>query len=219
MSNVAAFFDLDRTLIDVNSGLMWAKHEWQRGDISWFQLARAGFWTLMYHFAWIDMKAAYDSAAEHYEGEPFDALRSRTREWFYDEIEDRLRPGAEDALETHRDASHQLVVLTNSSCFEAAVAADAWGLDDWIANEFPTDDEGRLLGEFESPLCYGEGKVVRARAWSSKRSIDLEDSYFYSDSYSDLPMLEAVGHPRIVHPDPRLKREAESRDWPVFDWS
>ncbi len=219
MSKKAAFFDLDRTLIDVNSGLMWAKHEYRRGGISWWQLIRAGFWTLMYHFAWIDMKRAYDSAVRHYEGEPADDLQARTREWFHDAIEPRLREGAREAIETHRKESHELVVLTNSSCFEARAAADAWVFDDWLANEFPTDDEDRLLGEFDSPLCYGEGKVTRAREWARDREVELEASYFYSDSYSDLPMLEAVGHPRVVHPDPRLSREADRRDWPILEWS
>jgi HAD superfamily hydrolase (TIGR01490 family) len=215
---IAAFFDLDRTLIDVNSGLVWAKHEQSEGNISMWQLARASFWTLLYHVSLIDMEKAFAEAVRHYEGETWEALEERTREWFYEDIEHRLRDGARESLDAHRDSDHHLVLLTDSSCFEAAAAAEAWELDDWLANEFETDDDGRLTGAFHTPLCYGEGKVTRAEAWAAKRGVDLSHSYFYSDSYSDVPMLEAVGHPRIVDPDPRLRRHARSQDWPIEDW-
>ena len=218
MTRAAAFFDLDHTLIDINSGLEWAKHEHRQGNITWWQLGRAAFWGVMYRLSWIDMKSAFDEAVRFYEGEPFERLEARTREWFFDEIEDRLREGAREAIAEHRAQDHPLVLLTNSSCFEAKVAARTWEFDDWLANEFPTDDRGRLLGEFASPMCYGEGKVERASAWADERGVELESSYFYSDSYSDLPMLERVGHPRVVAPDPRLRREADERDWPVLDW-
>lgn len=214
----AAFFDLDRTLIDINSGLVWAQHERSQGNISLWQFARASFWTLLYHVSLIDMEKAFAEAVRHYEGEAWEDLERRTRDWFHDEIEHRLRTGAEQRLDDHRREGHDLVVLTNSSCFEAAAATDAWGLDDWLANEFHTDDTGRLTGDFEEPLCYGEGKVVRAREWAAEHDVSLESSYFYSDSYSDLPMLEAVGHPRVVDPDPRLSRHARSEDWTIEDW-
>ena len=69
-----------------------------------------------------------------------------------------------------------------------------------------------------SPLCYGPGKVERAQAWATERGVDLGKSYFYSDSYSDAPMLRAVAYPRVISPDPRLSREARQRGWPVLQW-
>lgn len=218
MSEVAAFFDLDRTLIDVNSGLVWAQHERRQGNLSMFQLARATFWTAMYHLSLIDMEKAFNSAVSHYRGHAREELDQRTREWFHDEIAPRYRDAARQTVEEHREQGHHLVILTNSSCFEAAVAAETWGFGHWLANDFPTDQDGLLLGNFATPLCYGPGKVVHAKRWAREHGVDLDRSYFYTDSLSDLPMLEAVGEPKIVDPDPRLKREAQKRGWKILDW-
>ncbi len=213
-----AFFDLDRTLIDVNSGLLWARHERRNGQISRVQMARALIWTALYHVAVIDMETAVSRALDHYRGTDAGALDRRTRAWFEREVAGRLRRGAVAAIEEHRRRGDALVILTNSSSYEARAAAERWGFDDYLANTFPTDPSGRLLGAFEPPLCYGRGKVARAERWADARRADLAGSFFYSDSYSDLPMLERVGQPRVVNPDPRLRVAARLRGWPILDW-
>jgi len=218
MTRTAAFFDLDHTLLDINSGYYWARHEYREGNIPWWQFGRVSFWALMYRLSWVDIERLLDEAVGFYEGESAERLQRRTREWFYDEIESHLRDEAAARLDEHRREGHDLVLLTNSSCFEASVAAEAWDLDAWLANEFRTDEEGQLLGEFVPPVCYGEGKVERASEWARERRVDLDASYFYSDSYSDRPMLERAGNPRVVDPDPRLRREAQRRGWPILDW-
>jgi HAD superfamily hydrolase (TIGR01490 family) len=218
MSDIAAFFDLDRTLIDINSGLAWAKYERRQGNVSALQMGQALVWSALYHLSVIDMERAFDAAISHYRGYPAERLDERTRRWFVDHVAPRYRPEAQMAVADHRNRGHQLVILTNSSCFEAAVAAEMWGFDDWLANDFPTDDQGRLLGRFATPMCYADGKVTHAARWSDEHGVDLDRSYFYSDSFSDVPMLERVGHPRVVAPDPRLRREARRRDWPILDW-
>ena len=218
MSGSVAFFDLDRTLIDVNSGLLWAQHERRLGHISRSQMARAVFWTGLYHLAAIDMETAISRALVHYRGVSAEDLDRRTRAWFEREVAIRLRPKARDAMAAHRQRGDVLVILTNSSCYEARAAAERWGFDDYLANEFPTDARGRLTGAFQPPLCYGRGKVSRAEAWAGSRGLSLADSTFYSDSYSDLPMLERVGQPRVVSPDPRLRLAARRRGWNILTW-
>jgi phosphoserine phosphatase len=91
-------------------------------------------------------------------------------------------------------------------------------MDTWLANVFPLDAEGKLTGGINRPLCYGEGKVLRSKKLAKTHHINLENSYFYTDSYSDLPMLQIVGHPFIINPDPRLKRTAREKKWPILDW-
>jgi HAD superfamily hydrolase (TIGR01490 family) len=218
MARPVAFFDLDRTLIDVNSGLLWARHERKNGHISAYQMARAVLWTALYHVSVIDMETAVTRALHHYRGVDAEHLAERTRAWFDSEVAPRLRPRAAAAMEDHRRRGHALVILTNSSSYEARAAAERWGFDDYLANEFPTDPSGRLVGAFVPPLCYGAGKVARAEAWVRERGAALDASYFYSDSYSDVPMLQRVGLPRVVRPDPRLRVTALRRGWPILDW-
>ena len=161
---------LDRTLIDVNSGLLWARHERRNGHISAVQMARALVWTALYHVAVIDMETAVTRALDHYRGVDAGHLDGRTRAWFEREVAGRLRPRAAAAMEEHRRRGDTLVILTNSSCYEARAAAERWGFDDYLANEFPTDPSGRLLGAFAPPLCYGAGKVARAETWARARA-------------------------------------------------
>ena len=114
--------------------------------------------------------------------------------------------------------ANRLVLLTNSSKYEAIVAAEHLGFDDVLATTLSVDERGRLTGGFEPPLCYGEGKVTRAEDWASGYDVDFAKAWFYGDSLGDLPMLARVGYPRVVTPDPRLKREARRRGWPILSW-
>ena len=215
---VAAFFDLDRTLIDGNSGLLWARHEREQGNISAWQFARAALWSALYVLSLVRLDDAYEHALAFYRGVPSDQLDRRTREWFLATLKHRLRPAAAASMAEHRAAGHPLVLITNSSLYEAAVAREAWGFDDWLANVFHTDPGGCLTGGYDAPLCYGAGKVQRAERWAAAHGVDLDGSFFYTDSLSDLPMLERVANPRVVTPDPRLRRVAKKRGWPILDW-
>ncbi len=217
-SRVAAFFDLDRTLLDMNSSTLWAKHELLKRSISLRQFGRVLVWNALYHLSLIDIETAYREALGHYRGRHYDDLQDETRRWFARDVAHHLRPGAGRALQEHRQAGHTLVLLTSASAFAARAACDTWEIEHFLSNDFPTDDSGKLDGTFVAPLCYGEGKVVRARTWAQQRDVDLGESYFYSDSYSDAPMLRAVGKPRVISPDPRLSREARQRGWPVLQW-
>lgn len=218
MSRPAAFFDLDLTLIDANSAVLWAKHERRRGFISRSQMARAMLWTVLYHFSLVNMEKAYAAGVAAYKGAPRSDIEARTRAWFHTEVAPLLRPEAHEALHWHRAQGHPLVLLTSSTCFGAKAAADLWGFDAWMANDFHHDENECLVGTFHEPLVYGAGKVHHARHYAETHSVSLDESYFYSDSYSDLPMLEAVGHPRVVTPDPRLRYAAKQRGWPVLQW-
>ena len=215
----AAFFDLDRTLLDVNSAILFAKYEFREGRLSAFRLAQSFLWSMLYHLSLLDLETTYERAMQTYLGADDDELTVRTGEWFKREVAHRIQPGARAALRIHRDLREPCVLLTNTSCYLAKAACDEYELDGWLANMFPTDDRGRLTGEFEKPLCFGAGKVTRAEYWAEENNIDLAASTFYTDSLSDLPMLERVGRPRVVNPDPRLRRAAKRRGWPILDWS
>lgn len=217
-SRAAAFFDLDGTLIAFNSGLRYARHERRAGRIALWQMAESALWMALYHLSLVDMRRAFSRAVSHYRGVPEATLDERTQAWFEDAVAPHLLPGAADALAEHAAAGVPRVLLSSTSSYLARAVTARWGLDDWLANGFPTDAEGRLLGTMREPLCYGAGKVVHAERWAAAREVDLGASWFYTDSYSDLPMLEAVGHPVVVLPDPRLRRHARKVGWPIVDW-
>lgn len=214
-----AFFDLDRTLLDCNSGRLYVQNERRERRLSNTQLAVSMVWFGLYHLSLLDVDRAYRKAADQWRGVNARELKARVDAWFERDVTHRLRPGARRALSHHRGLGHALVLLTNSSDYVAEAAAKAFALDAYLANPLLEDGRGQLSGELEAPLCYGHGKVTRARRWAEAHGLSLDAAHFYTDSYSDLPMLEAVPNPVVVHPDPKLRREAQRRGWPVVDWS
>ena len=214
----AAFFDLDRTLISVNSALLYARWERDAGRIGRRQMAMAVLWGALYHLDLIDIDRAIRAALTHYVGVSEAELAANTRDWFHATVVGHLAPGGAATLARHRALGHPCVLLTNSSSYAAELATAEFGLDAWLANRFTLDSDGCLDGGFELPLCVGAGKATRAERWAADNGVDLAKSWFYTDARSDLPMLERVGHPVAVNPDPRLRRIAKKRGWPVEDW-
>jgi phosphoserine phosphatase len=96
--------------------------------------------------------------------------------------------------------------------------AETLGLDETLSTQLEVAD-GQFTGKLLGPACYGPGKVHWAEKLTTTRELDLRSSWFYTDSYSDLPMLERVGHQVIVNPDPRLRRTAKQRGWRVENWT
>jgi len=213
-----AFFDLDRTLLSVNSGALWVRAELRDGRISRWQATRAAVWLFGYHLGYTRMEAllgeAIGTLAEQTEAE----VRERTRAFYAREVRDTYRPGARAVVEAHRARGDTLALLTTSSLYLSEVVLEELGFAHALCNRFEVVD-GRFTGRAQGELCFGAGKLSHARALCDTLSESLDDASFYTDSHSDLAMLEAVGNPVVVHPDPRLKRMAVQRGWTIADWS
>lgn len=213
----AAFFDLDGTLLTVNSAGLWIRRERRLGRLRKRQMAKAAAWFAMYKMGVLDIEVAMGEAASTVTGESEQALETATREWYADEVARHAAPGAFHVIQRHREAGDLLVLLTSSTHWAGACAAQQFGLDAVLATRFEAAG-GTLTGRVQRPICYGPGKVALAEAFAAERGVDLSASAFYTDSYTDLPMLARVGSPFVVHPDTRLKWEARRRAWPVLDW-
>lgn len=214
----AAFFDLDKTLITINSGRAWMQSEFRKGQLSTWNFIEALVYLVAYRFGIIDMDHAMSRAMKTIEGQQEEELRRRTHLWFENEVQGYAAKGAWNALDEHRHLGHALVLLTSSSLYESEIATRFFDLDDFLCTRYRVED-GRFTGEVVKPMCYGSGKVIHAKAWAQKHGVELSRSYFYTDSITDLPMLTQVGNPRIVNPDPRLRRLAKKKSWPILDWS
>lgn len=212
-----AFFDLDRTILAINSGSKWVKSEYTDGFITRWQVVRATAWLLRYHLGIAEMEGVLREALAAYAGHPEAELRARTRRFCERDVVHQVRPGARAALARHAAQGEQRVLLTTASNYLSEQIGARLGLDGWLCSRFEVDADGRLTGE-PLALCYGAHKVRLAEQWAADAGVALGDCAFYSDSFTDLPMLEAVGRPVVVDPDPRLRRVARRRGWPVADW-
>jgi HAD superfamily hydrolase (TIGR01490 family) len=212
-----AFFDLDRTLIHVNSAKGWVQREVRTGHLRRRDAARVALWLAAYHAGWSDLDRMIRTAVTSLAGTGEADLDARVEAFWQEELAHTVRPGAHAAIARHRACGDRLVILTASSPYVAERARVALDLHDILCNRFEVVD-GRFTGQPVLPLCYGAGKATLARDYADQQGISLDSCAFYTDSYSDLAALEAVGRPVVVHPDPRLARAARERGWAIEDW-
>jgi putative phosphoserine phosphatase/1-acylglycerol-3-phosphate O-acyltransferase len=120
-------------------------------------------------------------------------------------------------VEEHKAQGHLVAILSSTTNYLAGPLAEDLGIEHLLVSQLVVED-GRFTGAAIHPLCYGDGKIYWARRFAEAHGVDLGASYFYTDSASDLPMLEVVGHPQVVNPDLILRREARRRGWPVLQY-
>ena len=217
-AKICAFFDVDHTLLDVNSGARWLRHAWRTGQTSTFQAVRALGWLVRYRLALLDLEAVTVLAARDYRGHSAADLDAEARSWFRRDIEAHITLEGRARVADHQARGHTVALLTSGTRFSVTPLAELLGVTDLLCTELEVED-GKLTGRHFAPACAGSGKVVHAERYAAERGIDLSRSYFYTDSYSDLPMLERVGCPRVINPDPRMKRHARAVGWEIERWT
>ena len=214
---VTAFFDVDRTLLRCNSGSRWLSYLRRNGEISTWKALRAAAWLARYKLALIDMEAVTGIVVADMKGVDEAEMVQKTRRWLEEEILGEVAPRGREQIAWHRRQGHVTAILSTSTPYLTEPLAAHLGIDHVLCTRLEVND-GVFTGGWEPPLCYGPGKVTRASEWAGAHGIDLARSSFYTDSISDLPMLEAVGSPRVVNPDPRLRFVAARRRYPVESW-
>lgn len=214
---MAAFFDMDRTLFAVNSGSLWVRRELEAGHITRWQALQAGGYVLLYSLGMLPLEGAILRGIATLRGLEERRLQERAEEFFRACLRAVYRPGALLALAEHRRAGDRCVLLTASPFCLASLVAGDLQLDACLSTELEVDAAGLHTGRPRA-LCFGAGKLLLASAFAERGGVPLADCTFYTDSYTDLPMLEAVGRPVAVNPDQRLRREALRRGWQVVDW-
>ena len=218
MSQVAAFFDMDLTLIRVNSARLWVQYLWREGRLAKRDLVRSAMGLVGYKLAVVDMERLARDAVARLAGELESQMHEQVSPWYESIIRPTICEMMRATLEHHREQGHHAVLLTASSTYIAAPLARDLAFEHVIASRFEVAD-GRFTGNVVDPLCYGAGKVLHAEAWAREHDVDLEACWFYTDSYTDLPMIRRVGHPVVVNPDPRLLRWARQNSVKILQAS
>lgn len=214
---VAAFFDMDRTLLRCNTGSRWIQFLRRNGEISRWKMLRATSWLLRYKLSLIDMEAVTRRAVADVKGEDEAAVALRTRQWLESEILAEVAPRAREAIAFHREQGHVLAILSTSTPYVTEPLAAHLGIEHVICTRLHIE-RGQFAGTHVEPACYGPGKVHWAERFAREHGVDLTRSWFYTDSYSDLPMLRRVGVRRVVNPDGRLLRHARRAGWEIERW-
>lgn len=216
----AAFFDLDRTLISGSSAFLFGVTAWRNDLLPTRQLIRDAVGAIAFRLG----GASDDTSAKvrdrilgAVEGTRRDDLVALNAE-MVPKLLGKVRPEAQRLLELHRHAGRATYIVSASPVELVEPLARALGMTGGIGTVSRIVD-GVYTGELGGPFCYGPGKVEAITEIARWEHYDLTQCYAYSDSASDLPMLEAVGHPVAVNPDGKLDRIAGTRGWPVVVFS
>ncbi len=216
-SRVAAFFDVDHTLIEVNSGRKWVEHLRATNKISVADMLKAVWWLAQYRLSILDYDAVTEEVVKSYAGQSVAEIESEVVAWFDEEIKPTICRQSFERLAWHRAQGHVTVMLTSGVVFSTKPLQELLGIEHLLCTQVEIR-EGTMTGRYFPPACYAGGKLSAAADLAEREQLDLSKSFFYTDSFSDLPMLEAVGHPRVVNPDPRLKRHAVHTGWGYETW-
>ncbi|MGQ0824862.1 MAG: HAD family hydrolase [Actinomycetota bacterium] len=216
----AAFFDLDKTIIATSSVMALGKPFYREGLISKRTIARGIYAQLVYMLVGAD-----DQKMERMR----EAMLALTRGWdharvkdiVHETLDDVITPviyaEALDLIEDHKRAGRKTVIISSSPAETVEAIGEHLGVDDVIATRAKIDEHGRYTGELEF-YAYGPNKAEAIREMAVREGIDLARSYAYSDSITDLPMLELVGNPVAVNADRELARVARDREWETIDF-
>jgi HAD superfamily hydrolase (TIGR01490 family) len=186
-----AFFDLDRTLIACNSATLWLREEMRAGNVGPLEALKAVAWIARYSLGAADMEEAILATIGALKGRSEAEIDSRTLEFYQRVVRPQLRPKGKEALSAHRARSDKLVLLTSSSIYLSRLVGRDLELDDLLCTRLEVDGEGLFTGRPIGRPCFGTGKLQAARDYVDRVGVSLSECTFYTDSASDLPVLEA----------------------------
>jgi HAD superfamily hydrolase (TIGR01490 family) len=214
--NVIAFFDLDRTITRSISGKELVRRAFKEGLMTYADLARAIYLTLLYKLNFKDPYKLINNMASWVAGIPEQTLADLSSKVFLNAILPAIYGEAISEIEIHKGKNTKVVILSSSLTYICREVAKNLNMDDIICSELEVKN-GYLTGV--SRLCFGEEKAVRLEDYCNKNNAITSDSWYYGDSISDLPALRCVGNPVCVNPDKKLKQEAYRRGWKIVQWN
>lgn len=213
------FFDLDRTLLSGASGLVLSTAMRAEGLFEGrISLPGERFFYGMYEAVGesLPFMAMVRAAVRFVKGWPVASVR-RAGELAAPQLLELLQPYAPSVMAEHRREGRRLVLATTSPLDLVEPFARMVGIDDVVATRYDAA-EGRYTGRIDGDFVWGVGKLAAVRRFAAEHGIELDDSYAYSDSFFDVPLLSSVGHPVAVQPDPTLRLAATLARWPIEHW-
>ncbi len=216
----AAFFDLDKTVIAKSSTLAFSKPFFEQGLISRQTVLKSAYAQFLFLMSGADheqMDRMRSYITNMCTGWNVDQVKSIVSETLHEIVDPLVFAEAANLIADHKLCGRDVVVVSASGEEIVAPIARALGATHAMATRMVVED-GKYTGEVAF-YCYGEGKVEAIRELAAREDYALAHCYAYSDSITDLPMLEAVGHPTVVNPDRGLRKESVARGWPVLEFS
>ena len=212
-----AFFDLDNTLLKLNSGEAFLRRAYKNGLLSIWKLINAYYLAILNRFNLIDPSAIIEKLNGWLAKSPVNDIETLCNEIVEKDLIPSIRPEIINEIKRHREQGANLVILSSvmaAICFRLAKQLEMHSV---ICSELEVVNQqytGRPIGKF----CFRDEKLNRMNQYLHNNNYALEDSYYYADSIDDLPVLRSVGHPVCVNPDKSLEKIALEHNWVIHRW-
>lgn len=209
-------FDLDNTLLGGDSDYLWGRFLVEEGlvDGERYERENQRFYD-QYHAGTLDILEFLRFSLQPLASHDTATLYAWRARYLKEKIAPILLPAARALVEKHRAQGDTLLIITATNRFVTEPIAGLFGIENLLATD-PEMVDGRYTGNVSGVPCYREGKVQRLAMWLKEHGLDHGESWFYSDSHNDIPLLETVTHPVAVDPDDSLRQHAASKGWPVI---
>ena len=212
-----AFFDIDRTILSVNSGSVLVREAYKRGLISTSGLLNAIFLSLLFKFHLMNTFLIISRMGKWLRGLKVEDVEVISQQIVNKYLLDAIRPEIYSEIRFHKENNAEVVILSSSIPEICRPLYSHLGFDNFICTVMELAD-GIFTGRPETTFCFEDEKRVRLKEYCRTGNYNTREAFYYGDSISDLPALEVVGHPVCVSPDKKLKRIALARGWRICDW-
>ena len=209
---------MDKTLIAGNSGVSFMRYSFHRGKTTRWKLIKSLFDYGRYRYDLINMEKAYKASLRPLIGVREEELARFCEEWFEAVVKSIIYPEAGVTVQRHRQAGEIVAIISNAVTYTVAPLGRYLGVPHVLATRLEVNG-GLFTGNYVEPLCFRKGKVFWAEKFVKDLGGKLQESTFYTDSITDLPLLERVKDPRVVNPDLKLRAVARKRGWPILSFA
>jgi len=212
--HIAAFFDLDRTIINDFSVKTFVKSRFLSGKTTAKELLSQFAMLLIYSTGNRDFEVLTRLSAFGLKGIKEKEFNELGEEIYKNHLQHTIYPEARELIKSHFEKGHRVVIISAATKYQITPIAKALDIDDIFCTEMGVQ-KGKFTGKI-TEMCWAEGKANAARKFAKTHDVELSKSYFYTDSFDDYPLLEIVGNPYATNPDSRLSQVAFEHDWPIL---
>ncbi len=213
--HIAAFFDLDRTLISGFSAKQFVTARLKSGKMTPKEMAAQFSGALVYAIGNKNFAGLAAISAKGIAGQDETALQNLGEEVYLKYLSKTIIPESRALVQAHMAKGHTVAIVSAATPYQVEPVARDLGIKHIMCTRMEVEG-GKFTGKIEEPACWGEGKAHAGRTFAEEHNIDLSKSFFYTDSNEDMPLLEIVGHPKPVNPDKELSAVAIENDWGIY---
>jgi HAD superfamily hydrolase (TIGR01490 family) len=210
-----AFFDLDKTLLSINSGSVLVREAYKRGLMSTSELLNAIYLSWLYKFHLRDTSIIVSGMGIWLKGMTLDEMNGLSEHVLIKHLIDAIRPEIYTEIKFHRGNNAEIVILSSAIIQICKPLGTYIGADNILCTVMEVAD-GVFTGAPENKFCFEDEKRIRLIQYCEMRNYNLNEAFYYGDSISDLPALKVVGHPVCVQPDRRLTRISRENGWRIL---